>query len=834
MSVLLHPNDGEDIVIPKEICIISGLLKTALESDDEKTPLIPINCDRKSLLKVVEYMKKIYTISPTKDLSVIPMISWSTQFSYNLVNYPTEEFRTWAEKFISSNIEPSSMLDIKQSSLSDKLENISYLAYAANYLDIPSLLSLCAAYIMHNLRRVDLIAHPKILDWNLDQKALTNFPKSSTPFSWYSSEMLSIDELMEKKLSGEDVARIDLVKKTLHFEGPSQDKKCIASSIIILKNGYFVSADNIYFQNEDALYLLANSLYTEDHLEQHTVFDTTAVVGENKYNIVFTRKKYMKDVTVTKGFIYPRESKYVPTMKIHDSVEELLKFGEKIIENNVSICGVSDESYSQRLRKIVPEPTIRQLLLNNFFNASKIFPIDIITMCFKYDIPSGPEYSCLPKHSSIDNTYEQNLDSLITTYGNMLIYGGEFSFHRTDNDIICYFDMNGLSSENWFRDKRNHGDEENYKIIKYFQYSHYLGALTRGGITEDDDEKKEIDEDDDEKEKDENHDRVFLTIWDLDSKDPLEAIHEVVVDGDYVGTYEDKVVLSYKQKISVISPNGDTKTIEVLGSGKSRVIGKYIVTPNKRDDEIIAAYGIGPDYELNSIYNMSTSELFKLEEKMTKIIPFEGNNDTFVLVDARYAEQKLSYQRYLFNGELKVLDATMREGELLGDTNHGTYQIYAAGGEVHIFNLKDLTDTLIWNFGEHEVSVIQFISKTRFVMLIDSLKLCYIYDITMKSFRKFSVSGSLSERDLSFTEPNVEFKVQTQSIIYDRFIIGVLSNSSFFYKIGGKLYLYSDQMTESIYIKNGESVDKIIEDINTHQLMVVQNIEGNTLIDVWM
>lgn len=836
MSVQLHPNDGDDIIIPKEICSISGLLKTALESDDEKTLLIPINCDRKSLLKSIEYMKKIYTISPTKDLSVVPMISWSTQFSYNLTNYPTEEFRTWAEKFISSSIEANSS-DIKQNSLFGKLENISYLAYAANYLDIPSLLSLCAAYIMHNLRRVDLIAHPEILDWNLDQKTLMNFPKSSTPFLWYNAETFSMDKLMEKKLSSEDTEKIDLVKKTIHFEGPSQDKKCSTSSIIIFKNGYFVSTENIYFQNKSDLYSLANSLQADNESEQKYFDLSKAIVGD-RYNITLVTEKYMKDVIITRGFVYPKESKELPNM-------DMGKYNGKIIENIVNICDVSDESYSQRLRKIVPAPTIRQLLLNNFFNASKIFPVDIIPMCFKYDVPSGPEYGCLLKSSAIDTQYDQNKDSSITTYGHMLIYGGEFSFYRHNSDMICYFDMANSSSENWFLDKRDHGDEENYKIIKYFQYSHYLGALTWDEI--EDDEKDEDDEDENEQVAfieyytDYDHAKVFLTIWDLDSKSPLEAIYENVVGKNYmrnkfyVGTYEDKVILTYKQKISVISPNGEIKAIEGLGSGRSRIIGKYIITPNKRDNEVIVAYGDGPDYELNSIYNMSTGKLFKLDEKMMNTIPFEGNNDTFVLVDERGTEQKLSYQRYLFNnGELKVLDATIREGELLGDTNHDTYQIYAADGEVHLFNLKDFADTLIWNFGEHKISVIQFISKTRFVILIDSLKLCYIYDITMKSFRKFGVPGNLLEHEHRLFRPEVELKIYTQDLKYNRFIISTLSNSSFFYKIGGKLYLYSDQMTESIYIKNGENIDKIIEDVNTHQLMIIRNIDDETTIDVWM
>lgn len=103
----------------------------------------------------------------------------------------------------------------------------------------------------------------------------------------------------------------------------------------------------------------------------------------------------------------------------------------------------------------------------------------------------------------------------------------------------------------------------------------------------------------------------------------------------------------------------------------------------------------------------------------------------------------------------------------------------------------------------------------------------------MKSFRKFNLVDELSESaNKPVDSDNDEYIIRPYHSYYAK-IIGTLGNSSFFYRFDNELYFYSDQMTQRLHVKGGKYVNKIIEDENTHQLIVIQGLYAEPSIEIW-
>ena len=407
LKIILVPKDGTTVQITPKDAQFSGLLNTALISDliVETEVEIPVNCTNKQLIFIAEYLQDLADnkISGIGDIIKIPDAGESL---IDILN-ANAVYDIYIEKRHHTN------------------EDLCGFLAAANYFDIPSLISLLCAYFMMIIStEIDYI--DILLDYNRDSStSLKLLETISARANKKKTRADPVDEDVEGELKiprGPEGLFNSLFKpKNENDEEDEEDEKeeknekkvhnislrsqYLSSemkdiSYVLFKDGYLV-ATKYYFNSDKSLYGYAESIkppvcglssFTEESIIREQVslekklhnficteVDPNTIVGYDLENEILGR------AILRSIFLSPPTGKLMGRML--DDIELIYRYQDSKKIKIPSSLTSKDVNISYRKKRIISK-----------LMECADFPTDLIPFCLKYDVPDIPKYDLNTTH----------------------------------------------------------------------------------------------------------------------------------------------------------------------------------------------------------------------------------------------------------------------------------------------------------------------------------------------------------------------------------------------------------------------------------------------------
>lgn len=387
LKVILTSNDGASIEITPKDASYSGLLNTALTSNpiSETEVEIPVNSTREQLIFITEYLK---------DLAENKIISIR-----DTVKFPERDGKSLLEILSSNNVYDKYIQ--KRHYTNDTL--CDFLA-AANYFDIPSLISLlCAHFMVMTSTEINYI--DTSLNYNDDSStSLSKMRDLNERIKNFRADPVDEDVKGELKIVRGPSELFNSLFKSEKKEEKKESKdekkeeKMKDVSYVIFKDGYFV-ASRYYFNSDKSLYGYAESVKVLDSSEEQDNPEEEKVkilIDKRLHNFSFVslndntvigydlENEMSGGVTSRSDFVHPQTGKLIG--RTINDVALMYRYQDPR-QFKIPISIHNRDKLSYRQKRIISK-----------LMECTAFPVDLIPYCLKYDSPVLPRYNLAVSH----------------------------------------------------------------------------------------------------------------------------------------------------------------------------------------------------------------------------------------------------------------------------------------------------------------------------------------------------------------------------------------------------------------------------------------------------
>lgn len=380
LKVILTSNDGASVEITPTDASFSGLLNTALTSNPiaEIEVELPVNSTREQLIFIAEYLKDL---SENKITDI-----------RDTVKFPEREGKSLIEILSSNNVYDKYIQ--KRHYTNDTL--CKFLA-AANYFDIPSLISLLCAHFM-TMTSTEINYIDAALNYNDDSStSLHKLLNLNTEIKNFRADPVDEDKKGELKIVRGPSELFNPVFKPDEMKDISLRPKDISSemkylSYVIFKDGYFV-ASRYYFNSDKSLYGYAESVKSLNNPKEEQVkilidkylhiflfvrINANTVIGYDLENEI------SGGATSRSDFVHPQTGKLVG--RTIDDVVLMYRYQDSR-QFTIPTSIPNRDKLSYRQKRIISK-----------LMECTAFPVDLIPYCLKYDSPILPRYNLAVSH----------------------------------------------------------------------------------------------------------------------------------------------------------------------------------------------------------------------------------------------------------------------------------------------------------------------------------------------------------------------------------------------------------------------------------------------------
>lgn len=704
LKIILVPKDGDGIEITPKIAQFSGLLNTALSSNtiSENEVEIPVNITAKQLTFIVEYLRDLADNKVSRIRETVRIPNFGESLESILRNYGAYDKYIVMRHYTNENL-------------------CSFLA-VANYLDIPSLISLICAYLMMiiavEIRYIDML-----LGYNNDPSISLDLKEKID--TYIKDRKIIADPISEDK---EGELKITKGSENLFnslFKSDENSLKLIYNvSYVLFTDGYLV-ATRYYFNSDRSLYGYAESIkppprenkskvsYQSIKIESKvhnflcTEVDSNTLIGYDMGNQSFGRTIVRSDlVHQPTGRLVGRTIDDIVLMYRYQDTKEIK------LPSNLSVKTDKNTSLSYRRKKIISK-----------LMECRDFPIDLIPFCLKYDVPNLPKYNLNPCYICPGpmGDFGVGYNDTNIVVNNHLIQNG---YDISNKYRIIATKITGKNSQTElipYRNEEKVADEvrNNTNMLKHILSP---GPLKRPSVTScENDSKGIINNDTGEDEKINAEDTAFqidnryyilsrrrgytrrIYVWDINE---LSRDETKTKNSDYDFDIEEE------EYVSLLSgSNGIIISNESYDNGllAYTVKGKHIYIPNIDLDEfteVTSKYWLATDAKNEDKYLVDISSIESGSIRKYKIPSIDYNtqiikvNETtlqFFVLDDSSDEKNKEYYLYTFtDGKLskKKLPFFSENDPILnpkGGNNNNKYKIYLSRYSCYIFDVRNQT-----------------------------------------------------------------------------------------------------------------------------------------------